>query len=170
MLICIGLCGCSNQSKLDVTPIAKGFECDFSITDSSVSGEMSVNIEGDLSFIFSGPDIINTLSIRIKEQSVILEVQGISERYKREEVPKDSPLLLIYDALLSMPTDELDVTVSDSKTIVSGNNANGNYKATLDGTGHITEISFSKSDTVIQFSNHIDIKNTESYARCFNII
>ena len=162
MLIFACLCGCSNKGSRNVIPITKGFNCDFLISDLSLSGEMSVNVEGDISFIFTEPENIKSLSVRIKEESIILEVQGISERFKREEVPDDSPLLLVYDALQSMSVGELDITDFDSRTFVSSNNRNGSYKAMLDATGYITELSFSKCYTAIQFTNHTNIKNTES--------
>ena len=62
----MGLCGCSNHTVSDVEPIVKGFKCDFSVADSDLSGELFVNNEGDLSMVFSGPDIINNVGIRVK--------------------------------------------------------------------------------------------------------
>lgn len=153
MLIFACLCGCSKQAYNDVLPITKGFECEFEVVDSNLSGNMFINVEGELSFIFESPDIINSMAIRIKEDSVILEVHNLSERYRRDSVPNDSPLLLIYDALLSMSCDALETTVSDSNILVMSSNQNGSYKATIDGNGFITKITFVESNTTFTFYN-----------------
>lgn len=149
----MGLCGCSNHTVSDVEPIVKGFKCDFSVADSDLSGELFVNNEGDLSMVFSGPDIINNVGIRVKEESVIIEVQGISERYSRSEAPKDSPALHIYDALLYMKS--LTPKIIDNAITVEGSSQSGGFTAILNGTGYITELRFDKIDMVFKFDNHI---------------
>lgn len=137
----------------DVEPIVKGFKCDFSVADSDLSGELFVNNEGDLSMVFSGPDIINNIGIRVKEETVIIEVQGMSERYSRSEAPTDSPALYIYDSLISMKS--LSPKITDDVITVKGSSQSGGFTAILNGTGYITELRFDKIDTVFKFDNHI---------------
>lgn len=103
--------------------------------------------------IFKGPDIINNVGIRVKEESVIIEVQGISERYSRDETPKDSPALHIYDALLSM--DKLKPIIKNSSVIISGKSESGNFKAILSDSGYITELHFDEISTSLSFKNHV---------------
>ena len=149
----MGLCGCSNHKASDIEPITKGFNCDFSIVSSDLSGELSINSEGDLSIVFSGPDIINNVGIRVKEESIIIEVHGISERYTRAQAPQDAPALYIYDALASI--NKLTPVVKNDEIYISGKCKSGNFKAILNGTGYITKLMFDQIDTVFVFENHI---------------
>lgn len=148
VLLCCFFCGCSNGNLSDISPITKGFLCSFSVADSDLSGNLSVNAEGDLSLVFSGPDIINGIGIRVKEESVIIEVDGISERYPRNEVPTDSPALLIYDALTTAK--DFSPTTDGDRIVLKGKD----FLLTLDGYGYITEMEFDGSDTVISLSEH----------------
>ena len=147
-LICCLFCGCSNGILSDISPITKGFSCKFSIADSDLSGQLSVNLEGDLSLIFNGPDIINGIGIRVKEESVIVEVDGISERYPRNDAPPDSPALLIYDALSAAK--DFSPTADGDRIILKGKDC----ILMLDGYGYITKMEFDGSDTVVYLSEH----------------
>ena len=148
VILCCLFCGCSNGILSDISPITKGFSCDFSIADSDLSGQLSVNIEGDLSLVFEGPDIINGIGIRVKEESIIIEVDGISERYPRNDAPPDSPALLIYDALSAAK--DISPAADSDRIILKGKD----YLLTLDGYGYITKMEFDGSDTVISLSEH----------------
>ncbi len=150
------ICGCSKHGATDIKPKAFGFKCDFTVEGSDLSGEMSVNAEGDLSMVFTGPDIINGTGVRVKEDSIIVEVHGISQRYKRSDAPNDSPAILIYDALVEMKSATPVISDGEIKVFSAGNS--GEFSATLDGTGHIILFSFAESDTVLHLKNHIDIK------------
>lgn len=103
--------------------------------------------------VFSGPDIINNVGIRVKEETVIIEVQGISERYSRSEAPTDSPALYIYDSLISM--ENLTPMAVDDVVMVKGSGQSGSFTAILNGTGYVTELKFDKIDTVLKLENHI---------------
>ena len=151
-IILLGLCGCSNDSISDISPKCNNFKCDFEIAGSDLSGEMSVNVEGDLSLVFSGPDIINGTGIRVKENSVIIEFQGISERYVRSDAPKDSPALHIYDALIQIPNCE--PLLDGEETVVKGKSLSGDFTAELDGKGCIIRISFPEIESEIILKNH----------------
>lgn len=151
-VILLGLCGCSNGPISDISPKCNNFKCDFEIAGSDLSGELSVNAEGDLSLVFSGPDIINGTGIRVKENSVIIEFQGISERYSRNDAPKDSPALHIYDALIEMP--KCEPLFDGDETVIKGNSPSGNFTAVLDGKGFITRMSFLEIESDIILKNH----------------
>ncbi len=112
---------------------------------------MSVNSEGELSIIFTKPDFINGLGIRVKEESVITEVQGISERYSRNEAPDDSPALYIYDILCVANSFEAEI-INDEITL-SGTCLSGDFSLKLNGTGYISQIVLSKTDTVFDLKN-----------------
>ena len=152
MLICCIFSGCSEHTVSDVTPKVTSFRCDFEIVDSDLSGQMSVNREGDLSVIFSGPDIINGTAIRVKEDSVILEFQGISERYSREETPKDSPAVLLYDAFCN--SQSKTPKLSDGDITVETATNNGKCTLTLNGMRFITKIETPQHIFIL--SNHVE--------------
>ena len=156
LLICCILSGCSKHETENIIPLVKGFECDFSIADSDLNGQLSVNQEGDLSLVFSGPDIINGVGIRVKEESVIVEVKGISERYSINEAPSNSPALLLYYALISMA--DKHPKVIDNKIQIIGSSQSCGYKATLNGTGQIVSIDFEENDITLNFTNHVETK------------
>lgn len=149
------ICGCSKDDVSDITPITKSFKCDFSIEGSDLNGELSVNSEGDLSIVFSGPDIINGTAIRIREESVIIDVQGAVERYARDTVPEDSPALYIYDALTA--TENLKPKVNNNKIYIDGDCLSGGFSAVLNGTGFITELTLHDTGTTVFFNNHFRI-------------
>ena len=156
VLLIVGLCGCSNHKASDIEPITRGFKCNFSVVDSDLSGELFVNAEGDLSMIFKGPDIINNVGIRVKEESVIIEVAGLSERYSRADAPNDSPALYAYDAFISM--NDFTPFFENDVISVSGKSKSGGFKALINGTGYITELHFDNIDTVLNFENHVITK------------
>lgn len=154
VLLCCLFCGCSNNSLTDISPITNKFSCNFSVADSDLSGQLSVNAEGDLSLVFGGPDIINGIGIRVKEESVIIEVDGVSERYARSEVPTDSPALLIYDALTVAKN--FSPTADGDRIVLIGKGDSGGFSLTLDGYGYITEMNFDISDASITLTEHTE--------------
>lgn len=137
--------------------ITDSFKCDFSLDGSDLGGEMSVNREGDITFLFTSPDSINGTSIRVKEESVILEVHGISERYPRSDVPSGSPTLYIYDVLTAAPT--LAPTPTDTKFRLEGQCISGGFSAEIGGTGFIESLTLKSSGSVFNFSNHAITEN-----------
>ncbi len=136
-------------------PKTASFGCDFSINDSDLSGSISVNSEGDLSVIFNGPDIINGTAVRVKEESVILEFQGISERYSREETPPDSPAVLLYDALICARNKK--PTVIDGEIAIRDSTSNNKFTITLNGMGFVTKAELDEITFI--FTNHIEMNN-----------
>ena len=155
MLICCIFSGCSEHKVSDITPKITSFKCDFEITESDLSGQLSVNSEGDLSVIFNGPDIINGTAVRVKEESVILEFQGISERYSRDETPDDSPAVLLYDAFSNAQSKI--PTLSDGDIIVQTATNDGKCRLTLNGMGFVTKIETPQH--IFTFSNHVEIND-----------
>lgn len=135
----------------DITPITSGFECDFSIEGSDLSGELSVSRDKTLTVVFSGPDIINGTSICINGEVVKVEVQGITEKYARSTVPESSPALCIYDALIS--AEGITPTVKNDEIYIEGESRSGNFSAALNGTGFITEITFESCAATVIFKN-----------------
>ncbi len=105
--------------------------------------------------IFSGPDIINGTAIRVKEESVILEFQGISERYSLEETPKDSPAVLLYDAFSNAQSKA--PTLSDGDIIVETATTDGKCTLTLNGMGFVTKIETPQH--IFTLSNHVEIND-----------
>ena len=136
----------------DITPITSGFECEFLVEGSDLAGEMSVSQDKILTMVFSGPDIINGTSICINGEVVTVEVQGITEKYSRSSVPKSSPALCIYDALIS--AESIAPSVKNDKIYIEGDSQSGSFSATLNGTGFITEIALNDSATTVTFKNH----------------
>lgn len=153
--MCCALCGCSKSETADITPITNGFKCDFSIKDSDLSGELSVNQDGYLTVIFSGPDIINGTSISVKEEIIIIEVQGVTEQYARSTVPDDSPALYIYDALLA--ADGIEPEIIDDEIQISGICRSGDFTAVLSGTGFLNSITLQDTGTTLSFRNPVRI-------------
>lgn len=157
MLLCFAFCGCSNHGSDSVEVITASFKCDFSVDGSDLGGEMSVNGEGDITFLFSSPDNINGTSIRVKEESVILEVHGISERYPRSQVPSGSPTLYIYDVLTAASA--LTPTPDDTSFRLDGQCLSGGFSAKIGGTGFIESLTLKSSGSVFCFSNHAITEN-----------
>ena len=135
----------------DITPITSGFECEFLVEGSDLAGEMSVSQDKILTMVFSGPDIINGTSICINGEVVTVEVQGITEKYSRSSVPKSSPALCIYDALIS--AESISPSVKNDIIYIEGDSQSGSFSATLNGTGFITEINLYDSATTVIFKN-----------------
>lgn len=113
---------------------------------------MSVNSEGDVTFVFASPSNINGTSIRVKEESVILEVHGISERYLRSSVPASAPTLYIYDSLDSAAS--IKPRIFEDGILIDGTSDSGKYTLYLGGTGFIERIVLHGTGTVFNFSNH----------------
>ncbi len=146
------VCGCTTSKADDIVPILKGFACDFSVDGSDLGGELSVNSEGDVTFLFVSPSNINGTSIRVKEESIILEVHGISERYLRSSVPNSAPTLYIYDSLNSAAS--IKPRIFDDSILIDGTSESGKYTLYLGGTGFIERIALHGTGTFFNLSNH----------------
>lgn len=155
VIICCLFSGCSKHEIEEIKPKVTSFQCDFEIIDSDLSGQLSVNNEGDLSIIFKGPDIINGTAIRVKEESIIVEVQGISERYSRADTPSNSPALLLYDAFIASKTKRPNV--KNSEIVVTGVANDNAFVLTLNGMGFISKADFENLNFI--FTNHIELNN-----------
>ncbi len=153
IIICLCLNGCINKYEVEIAVVSCGFKCEFGIIGSELSGEMTVNQDGKLNMVFSGPDIINGVGITVVGETVIIDVRGITERYSRNTVPKDSPATYLYDILADIST--LTPQINNDEITVSGNCESGKYDAVLNGTGFIEGITLADTGLNIEFKNHI---------------
>ena len=145
--------GCSNSETNEISPILSGFKCDFTIENSELSGEIEVENDGVLTISFSGDDIINGLKMQVKQETVTVDVNGITETYSREEVPENSPAFYIYDALIS--SKEIKPRLNGEFFIIDGNSKSGKFSVILNSSGFIAELTLNNSGTVLLFKNQI---------------
>lgn len=145
--------GCSNSETNEISPILSGFKCDFTIENSELSGEIEVENDGVLAISFSGDDIINGLKMQVKQETVTVDVNGITETYSREEVPENSPAFYIYDALIS--SKEIKPRLNGEFFIIDGNSQSGKFSVKLNSSGFIAELTLNNSGTVLLFKNQI---------------
>lgn len=115
---------------------------------------MSVDNSGAVSLVFNGPDIINGISITVYDTVCKIEVQNISETYPIDQIPQDSPALLIYNALKTIS--DTSPTTSNGEIVANLLNKQSNYILTLDSTGFITAIKTKDLSIEIVFSNHCE--------------
>ncbi|MBO5747010.1 MAG: hypothetical protein J6S13_07995 [Clostridia bacterium] len=146
------LCGCSNNEVYNISPVTSNFKCDFVIQNSKEHGELTVSESGDVTFLFQSDDSVNGLSITVKRDNIIIDVHGITEKYSRDELPDDSPILIFYESLLNASNSS--PKLKGDEIIVSGETPNGTYTLLLDSSGFITQIEFDSISTKINFSNH----------------
>ncbi len=145
--------GCSNTKNDDITPILASFQCDFSVDNSKLYGEMKVDKDGTVTFSFSGDDLVNGLTIQVKSDTVIIEVNGVTETYSKKEVPVHSPSLYIYDSLISAKS--LKPKAQADGYIITGNSQSGQFEIVLNSTGFISKIDLKDTDYIFVFDNHI---------------
>ncbi len=147
--------GCSSVKVNDISPILSGFRCDFSIENSKLSGELEVEGNGILTFSFQGDDIINGLKLQVKNEVIIVDVNGLTESYSRAEIPQASPAVYLFDALISAK--QIKPQVNDNRTVIFGTSPSGKFELSIGPTGFIENILLDKNDVKIIFSNHSTI-------------
>ncbi|MBQ1183857.1 MAG: hypothetical protein IIX60_05365 [Clostridia bacterium] len=147
--------GCSNSEENEISPILSGFTCEFTIESSGLSGELNVEKDGVLTICFIGDDIINGLKMQVKQESVTVDVNGITETYSRQEVPENSPAFCIYDALIA--SKQIKPKLSGDVFTLNGNSKSGNFSIKLNNSGFISEIALINSDTVFLLKNQINL-------------
>ena len=152
MLFCIG---CSSAGNYGITPVLDKFKCDFSVEESEISGEIEVDENGTLTILFTGGDIINGIKMQVKEETLNIDVNGISEVYSRNEMPKSSPAFYIYDALIAAK--QLTPSLKNEKFIIAGDCQSGPYILTLNDTGFIEKISPIGSGLNFCLTNHVSL-------------
>ncbi len=145
--------GCSNSDTNEISPILSGFKCDFTIENSELTGEIGVENDGVLTISFSGDDIINGLKLQVKQESVTVDVNGITQAYSRQEVPENSPSFYIYDALIE--SKEIKPKFNGEFFIIDGNSQSGKFSIKLNSSGFISELTLNDSGTVFFFKNQI---------------
>ncbi len=145
--------GCSNSDTNEISPILSGFKCDFTIENSELSGEIEVENDGVLTISFSGDDIINGLKMQVKQETVTVDVNGITETYSREEVPENSPAFCIYDALIA--SKQIKPKLNGEFFSIDGNSQSGKFFVKLNSSGFISELTLNDSGTVLLFKNQI---------------
>ncbi len=145
--------GCSNSKGDEITPILSGFKCDFTIENSELTGEIDVEYDGTLTISFSGDDIINGLKMQVKQESVTVDVSGITETYSREEVPEDSPAFYIYDTLIV--SKNIKPKLSGDYFKIDGKCKSGDFSIKLNSSGYVSKLSLNNSDTVFILKNQI---------------
>lgn len=148
--------GCSSAESEGVTPVLDKFKCDFSIEESELSGEIEVDENGALTILFSGDDIINGIKMQVKDETLNVDVNGVAEVYSRNEVPENSPLFYIYDALISAK--QSTPTLKGDIFIIEGDCKSGPYILTLSGTGFIEKFSPVDSGLSFYFANHVSLQ------------
>lgn len=145
--------GCSSSGENEISPVFSGFKCDFTIENSDLSGELEVENDGVLTLSFSGDDIINGLKMQVKQESLTVDVNGITETYSREEVPENSPAFCIYDALIT--SKQIKPKLNDEFFIIDGSSKSGKFSIKLNNSGFISELILNNSNTVFLFKNQI---------------
>lgn len=68
------LCGCGKQN--DVTPVLNGFECEFSVSDSDFSGEISVLSNNDCVLKFHSPSELTDTIFTISQDTLTVDSNG----------------------------------------------------------------------------------------------
>lgn len=145
--------GCSSSGENEISPVFSGFKCDFTIENSDLSGELEVENDGVLTISFSGDDIINGLKIQVKQESLTVDVNGITETYSRQEVTENSPAFYIYDALIT--SKQIKPKLNGEFFIIDGNSKSGKFSVKLNSSGFIAELTLNDSRTVLLFKNQI---------------
>lgn len=115
-------------------------------------GELTVSKSGDVTFLFQGDDSVNGLSITVKQDSIIIDIRSITEKYSRDELPDDSPILVFYESLKSASNSTPEL--NGEKITVSGKNSYASYDLLLDSSGFITQIESDANSYKIRLSNH----------------
>ena len=115
---------------------------------------MNVDSEGNVSMIFHGPDIIDGISISVTKAKCTIDVEGITKTYSVDQIPSDSPIILVYKALNK--AENISTKTTNKKTTIENNSEYGNYILEIDSIGFITSLKSTKNSTEIIFSNHIE--------------
>ncbi len=144
--------GCSNIDVDNISPILSGFQCDFSIEDSELSGSLTVQNDNAVTFEFSGNDIINGLTLQVKDNTVTVYVNGITEAYSKAEVPDSSPAVYVFDALISAK--QIKPVLKNELFSISGNSNSGKFELIIGTTGFIESVTLIKTNLKINFTNH----------------
>ncbi len=113
---------------------------------------MTVDENRDLTVVFSTPEKIAGFGMTVQTDGVIIELQGITEKYSMQEIPGDSPAVKLYNALIT--AEGLTPSGNDGEITVE----HEDFSALLNGTGFITQISFKDTRLSMLFSNFTEIK------------
>jgi hypothetical protein len=68
------LCGCGKQTE--VTPVLNGFECEFSVSNSDFSGELSVLSNNTCVLKFHSPSELSGTMITVRQDTLTVDSNG----------------------------------------------------------------------------------------------
>lgn len=128
------LCGCDKQEK--IVPVLNGFDCEFSVSDSDFSGELSVLENNDCILKFNSPTELFGTTFVVKNNTLSVESNGYKADFKTEDMSFDSFAVDLQKSLAGI-ADENDIEII------------------FNNLGFPTEIKSLSKNEVIYLKNHI---------------
>ena len=142
------LCGCTKNETVDIVPVTKGFKSEFLITDTEISGEITVSKDYGMHLVFNSPDDIYGTSLSFDGSFVTIDVHGITEQYDKSLLPASSPITYIHSALIN--TARCKPTQENGRIVIKGTTEHGDFTVYLNQTGRITRIMLLKADISLE--------------------
>ena len=147
--------GCRNATLNNVEPNLSGFSCNFSIKDTDFEGTLEVDDEFKCIFRFESPTDMSGTVITVSEDAVLVDSNGYVSRFDNDTLPEDSFTVNVQNAL--SVADSSKIINNRDSAYIDGTGNTGDFRIEFLHSGYIQSISFFELDTVIEFTNVINV-------------
>ncbi len=127
--------------------------CEFSLENCNISGQLSVDENGECTFEFLTPSELNGTIINVNQGFVNIESNGYKSEIEAENFPQNSFVLNLYSALLSL-SEHNPINESGKISIIVTNDTEG-YKLWFNNLGILETAYFNNTQNKILFRNII---------------
>lgn len=145
--------GCSNSKVSDIDFCTNGFNCEFSLIDSDISGELTVSDNGECLFVFDSPTELIGTEITVNNEAVFIKSDGYTKKFDPKDIPQYSFALNVHNALLSVNVTRLND--KSGKLTIEGISDSGNFSIEFNQAGLPIFVDCPDIPATVKFSNTI---------------